>query len=197
MNDDIKSAREIALEKAAKISAATPEERLKWQYVPEGERLGVKYLNEDLNLIVDLQRYPENVRQYINEGAEDILIRNINLPKDDGARKSARRAMDGLKILKRDKAALENVYSKLRRIFNHYAQQGQQQKQEAYETLKVQFAAKLQEAIKQQTGTTAGYKIDVERQPQFQEEWRRVQAQLDLQYIKLLDEYKLELKAVP
>jgi hypothetical protein len=161
MNDDIKSAREIALEKAAKLGEATPEERLRWQYVPEGERLGVKYLNEDINLIVDLQRYPENVRQYINEGAEDILIRNINLPKDDGARKSARRTMDGLKILKRDKAALENVYSKLRRIFNHYAQQGQQQKQEAYETLKVQFAAKLQEAIKQQTGTTAGYKIDV------------------------------------
>ena len=119
------------------------------------------------------------------------------MPRDDWARKSARRAMDGLKILKRDKAALENVYSKLRRIFSHYTQQGQQQKQEAYEALKVQFAAKLQEALKQQTGNVTGYKVDVERQPQFQEEWRRVQARLDLQYIKLLDEYKQELKATP
>ncbi len=197
MNDDIKSAKEIALEKVAQISAATPEERSKWQYVPEGERLGVKYLKEEVNLIVELQHFPENVRQYINQGAEDVLIRNINMPRDDWARKSARRAMDGLKILKRDKAALENVYSKLRRIFSHYTQQGQQQKQEAYEALKVQFVAKLQEAIKQQTGNVTGYKVDVERQPQFQEEWRRVQARLDLQYIKLLDEYKQELKATP
>lgn len=197
MNDEVKSAREIALEKAAKLGEATPEERLRWQYVPEGERLGVKYLKEDLNLIVELQRYQGNARPYVTEGAQDVLIRNINLPRDDRTKKSNRRAMDGLKMLKSDKAAVENVYSNIRRIFNHYTQQGQQQRQEAYATLKTDFAAKLQEAIKKQMGSVAGYKIDVERQPQFQEEWRRIQTQLDFQYIKLLDEYKQELRAIP
>ncbi len=36
-------------------------------------------------------------------------------------------------------------------------------------------------------------RVDVERQPQFQEEWRRVLAQLDGQYLKVLDDYKREL----
>ena len=39
-------------------------------------------------------------------------------------------------------------------------------------------------------------KIEVESQPQFQEEWRRLQAQLDSQYLKLLDEYKQELLSI-
>jgi hypothetical protein len=34
---DIKSAREIAMEKAASIGEATAEERLEWKYLPEGE----------------------------------------------------------------------------------------------------------------------------------------------------------------
>jgi len=38
--------------------------------------------------------------------------------------------------------------------------------------------------------------IDVEKQPQFQEEWQRLQGQLDMQYIKLLDEYKQELLGI-
>jgi hypothetical protein len=39
-------------------------------------------------------------------------------------------------------------------------------------------------------------KIDVEKQPQFQEEWQRLQAQMEAQYLKVLDEYKLELAAI-
>jgi hypothetical protein len=45
--DDIKSAREIAMEKVEKLSEATDEERLEWKYVPEGEKLAAKYLKQD------------------------------------------------------------------------------------------------------------------------------------------------------
>ena len=38
--------------------------------------------------------------------------------------------------------------------------------------------------------------IDVEKQPQFQEEWQRLQAQMEAQYANLLDEYKKELAAI-
>jgi hypothetical protein len=51
----------------------------------------------------------------------------------------------------------------------------------------------MQQAVQQQLGTAANFKIDVERQPQFQEEWMRLQSQLDMQYVKLLDEYKQEI----
>jgi len=105
--------------------------------------------------------------------------------------------MDGLKTIKSDKVSVENVYSKIRRIFNHYVEQGEQQRKQAYETLRADFEAKVRQAVQQQLGSFVGVKIDVERQPEFQEEWRKVQTQLDLQYVKLLDEYKHELLAIP
>jgi len=197
MGEEIKSALEIAMEKVEKLGGATEEERLKWKYIPEGEKLAARYLKQDLNLLAQLGQYEENARKYVTEGAGNILIRNINLPKNDLVRRNNKRAMDGLKTLKNDKVSVENVYSRMRRIFDHYIEQGEQQRKQAYESLKTEFEAKIQEAVKQQLGSFAGIKIDIESQPQFQEEWRKLQAQLDLQYIKLLDEYKQELSAIP
>jgi hypothetical protein len=91
---------------------------------------------------------------------------------------------------------VENVYSKLRRIFEHYQGQGEQQRKQAYETLKTEFEAKVRQAMQQQLGSVIGTKIDVERQPQFQEEWHRVLAQLDSQYNQLLNEYRQDLLAI-
>jgi hypothetical protein len=193
---EIKSAAEIAREKLEKIGEPTAAERLKWKYGPEGEKLAARYIKEDYNLAAELNRYEKEAKKYVAEGAGDILIRNINLPKNDTARKTNKKAMEGLKTIKSDKAAVENIFSKIRHILDHYAQQGEQQKKQAYESLKVEFAAKVQQAIKQQLGVNANMKIDVEKQPQFQEEWRRLQAQLDSQYLKLLDEYKQELAAI-
>jgi hypothetical protein len=194
--DEIKSALEIAMEKVEKMGRATDEERLRWEYIPEGEKLGAMYLAQDSNLVVELNKFEENARRYVIEGAEDILIRNIKLPQDDRDNKNNKQAMDGLKHLKSDKVGVENVYSKVRRIFEHYKEQGEQQKKQAYESLKAEFEARLREAAQQQLGSLAGFKIDVERQPQFQEQWRKTQSQMDSQYTMLLDEYKRELKGI-
>jgi len=193
---DIKSAHEIAMEKIEKLGEATDGERLKWKYVPEGEKLAARYLQQDCNLATELGQYEETARKHVVEGAGDILVRNINLPSNDLAKRNNKRAMDGLKSLKNDKIAVENVYSKLRRVFNHYTEQGEQQGKQAYESLKAEFEAKMQQAVQQQLGTSMRVRIDVEKQPQFQEEWRKLQTQLDSQYIKLLDEYKQELSAI-
>ena len=100
---DIKSALEIAMEKVEKLGTATDEERLKWKYVPEGEKLAASYLKQDLNLVAELSHYEEKVLRYIKEGAGEILIRNINLPRNELARKANKKAMEGLKTLKSDK----------------------------------------------------------------------------------------------
>jgi hypothetical protein len=193
---DIKSAREIAMEKIEKLGMATDEELLKWKYVPEGEKLALNYLDQDCDLAVEMSRYDGNLAKYIIEGAADILSRNINLPKDDLARRNNKKAMDGLKSLKTDKVKVENVHSKIRRILTHYMEQGEQQRKQAYDSLKAEFEAKIQQLAQQQLGQLMGGSIDVERQPQFQEEWRKIQSQLDLQYIKVLDEYKQELLSI-
>ena len=192
--NNIKSAREIAMEKVAEMGEATEEERLSWKYVPEGEKLAAKYMKQDVNLTTALGKFEAKVVGYVKQGVSDILLRNIELPVNDVARKNNEKAMEGVKALKKDKVAVENVFSKIRNIFTHYAEQGEPQRRQAYEQLKTEFTAKVQEAVKQQMGTAAAnVRIDIENQPQFQEEWRQLKSQLDSQYISLLNEYKQEL----
>jgi hypothetical protein len=192
----IKSAREIAMEKVAELGEVTEEERLRWKYVPEGEKLAARYMKQNINLVTELGNYDEKVAGYVKDGASEILIRNINLPRNDATRKNNKKAMDGLKTLKADKIGAENIFSRIRNIFSHYAEQGEQQRKQAYQQLKADFSARVQQAMQQQMGTTMGLNIDIERQPQFQEEWRKLLVQLDSQYINLLNEYKQELSAI-
>ncbi|MFC2044951.1 hypothetical protein ACFLT8_07190 [Chloroflexota bacterium] len=193
---DIKSAFELASEKVEKIGEATEEERLGWKYVPQGEQLAIKYLKEDCNLVVELSGYEEKARRYVILGAAEILIRKIDLPRNDLTKKSNKRAMDGLKGLKNNKADVENVYSKMRYTFNHYIEQGEQQRKKAYETLKAEFETKLQQTVQQQLGLMNMVRMDVEKQPQFQQEWRQLQHRLDSQYLSLMNEYKRELSSI-
>lgn len=197
MADEIKSAREIAKEKIEKLGELTEEERLRWKFVPEGEKLAARYLKDNINLVTELAQFEEKARPCVIAGAQDILLRNISLPRSDIAKRNNKRAMDGLRTLKGDKVRIENAYSKMRRIFDHYAGQGELQRKQAYESLKLDFEAKVQQALKQQMGTAAGFKVDVEKQPQFREEWRKLLAKLDLQYEKVLAELKQELTAIP
>ena len=196
MGEEIKSALEIAMEKVAELGEVTEEERLRWKHVPEGEKLAARYLKQNLNLLSELGKFEERTKRYVIEGAQDVLIRNIDLPRNDFLRKKNKRVMEGIKLLKNDKVGVENVFSKLRRIFEHYTEQGEQQRKQAYESLKADVEAKIQQALKQQMGPMGGMKIDVESQPQFQEEWRRLLAQLDMQYMNILNEYKQELAAI-
>jgi hypothetical protein len=194
---EIRSALEIAMEKLKELDEATDDERLRWKYVPQGEKLAASYLKQDCNLIAELGKYEQDVAGYMAEGAGSVLIRNINLPRHELAKRNNRRAMEGIKILKSDKVGVENIYSQIRQVFSHYAKQGAQQRKQAYESLKTEFEAKVKQAIQQQFGSTSGIKIDIENQPQFQAEWSKMQSQLDSQYLKLLNEYKQELLNIP
>jgi hypothetical protein len=193
---DVKSAYEIAMEKIKEIEPATTEERMKWKFVPKGEELAGKYMKDDANLVTELSKYNEQEKQYVLQGVSAILIRNIDLPKNDAVKKSNRKAMDGIKLIKKDKTAVENVFSKIRYIFNHYAEQGDKQKKEAYEQAKAQFAEKLQQVVQQQMGTNSRMDVNVEQHPQFQEEWRKTLLRLDAQYTQHLTEYKHALLAI-
>ena len=193
---DVKSAFEIAMEKIKDIEPATQEERLKWKFIPKGEELAGKHMKDDVSLVAELSKYSEQEKKYVMQGISSILTRNIDLPKNDAVKKNNRKAMDGIKLIKKDKTAVENVFSKIRYIFNHYAEQGEMQKKEAYEQVKEQFAMKLQQAVQQQMGTNARMDINVEQHPQFQEEWRKTLLRMDAQYTQHLTEYKHALQSI-
>jgi hypothetical protein len=191
--DEMKSAYERAMERAESLGKASEEDLTKWRYMPEGEKLAARYLKEEYDISAELGKYDDKVRKYVVEGAQGIFIRNIDLPRNDFAKKRNKKVMEAIKELKRDKVGIENVYTKLRRVFSHYEKEGEQQRRQTYEAAKRDFEAKLMQAAQQQLGTSPPPKLNVESHPQFQQEWRRVLAQLDSQYLRLLDEYKKEI----
>jgi hypothetical protein len=103
--------------------------------------------------------------------------------------------MDGIKAIKTDKSKVQAILDQMKQIFDHYKGMGEQQRQQAYSALKADFQTKVEQALRQQLGgNTSGVHIDIEKQPQFQEEWRKIKVQLDSQYIQVLDELKRQLE---
>lgn len=193
---DIKSAWEIAMEKLDKIEEATPEERLRWKYVPEGEKLAAQFIKDDINLPAEINKFTNAAeKKYVREGAEEVLIRNINLPVNDFTQKTNKRIMDTLKTLKTDKTAVENIYNQMRKIFQHYATTGEEQRKQAYQQLMQDMTGRIRQAMAQQ-GMGPETRVDIERQPEFQAEWRKLSGRLEEQYIKYIDEFKKELLAL-
>ena len=194
---EMKSAFERAMERAERLGRASEEDLRKWQYIPEGERLAAQYLRDECDLVTELGKYGDEVRQHAVEGAQQVLVKNIDVPKNDLAKRKNKKAMEAIKELKRDKVGIENVYTKVRRVLNHYEQEGEQQRKQVYEEIKRDVEAKMRQAVQQQLGASAPMRINVEAQPQFQQEWRRALAQMDSQYNKLLDEYRREILSIP
>ncbi len=191
--DEMKSAYERAMERAEGLGKASEDDLAKWKYIPEGEKLAARYLKEEYDISTELGKYDDKARKYVLEGAQEVLIRNIDLPRNEFTKKRNKVVMEAIKELKRDKVGIENVYTKLRRLFSHYEKEGEQQRRQTYEAVKRDFEAKLMQAAQQQLGTAPPPKVNVESHPQFQQEWRAVMAQLDSQYLRLLDEYKKEI----
>jgi hypothetical protein len=194
---EMKSAFERAMERAESLGEASEEDRNKWKYHPEGEKLAARHLKDEGDLMAELGAYDEKTRRYVAEGAQGVLIRSIDLPRNEAVKRTTRRAMEAVKELKHDKVGVENVYTKLRRIFNHYEQEGEQQRRDAYQAVRSDVEAKMRQALQQQAGGSPPMKIDVESQPQFQQEWRRVLSQLEAQYLTVLDEFRQELLSIP
>ncbi len=186
---EIKSAWEKALEKVEKLGKPSEEELKSLEYVPLGNTLAARYLKEaDFDLETELVRYKgSGVRKYIIEGIQEILIRNIVLPRNEQHKELTKKAMNGLKLIKQNQKQLQSVFDLIENLFHYY----EQARRQAYWQLRQNFEDKLQEvtkAIQQQLG--AKVTIQPELQPQFQEEWRKLSAQLDAQYEKVLDQHK-------
>ena len=193
--EELKSAFDIAMERAEKLGKASPEEIRKRDLVPQGEKLAARYLKGQCDLTVELGKYDDEARGYVAESVKKVLLRNLDVPKNEVVKRTTRRAMEGIKSLKDDKGGVENVYSKLRRLFKHYEDEGAQQRSQAYEELKQDFYRNLQQ-LAQQQGIPTGISIDVESHPQFQEQWRLTLTKLDAQYRTLMEEYKLEVDRI-
>ena len=193
----IKSALEIAMEKAQSLGEPTPEERLAFTFVPEGERLAIVYVREEGELTEALERSDPEARPYLVRGMSKVLMHNIRLPRSDVDRQSTERAFHGMRAIKTDKKATEEIISRIQHICATFLQYREQGLEQVYRETKDHFEQRVREALRMRSGLPASPNIDVESTPEFQQEWMRVVAQFDAQYEVPLEEQKALLAGIP
>lgn len=192
---EIRSAKEIAAERLKDIGEITEEDRLRWKYVPAGEKIGQRFLFERADYEADLMSFDEKQLPFVKKGLTQTLLANIDLPRNETIEKRNSKIMEAVITIKEDKESVAEALGQLQRIFEHYAQIGESQRNQAKIGLKTKFEQSLRQALRAQGKELPG-QINVEQYPQFQDEWRRVQTQLDMQYLKSIDEIKKHLTRI-
>lgn len=192
--DRIKTALEIALEKAKNINFSD-EELKESEYFETGKKLAGKFVAEkNLNLQEALKAYSKKEIDQIRKGLEFILMANVSFPKNESDIKDMRRVMEGVVSLKKNKQAAAQLCAGLEEHFKNYLEQ----KKQIYNQLKNNYLAQMkqaQEDMEKKTGTKV--RIDVEKIPEFQKEWNQILLQIEQEYSGVLDGAKEELKALP
>jgi hypothetical protein len=184
---EIKSALELALEKAERYGRASKEEMAASQHQEQGRHLAVNYLKGEGDLEADLQSLPPQAREAARSGMKDVLLRNISLPRDGEADPRFARALEGLLLVAENKKAMARLKAEMDQLLANFLQV----RNSAYQQLKARFAATLgdmQRALEAQYRQKV--RLEVEQMPQFQEEWRRFLGSLHDQFDPLLEDLK-------
>jgi len=179
---EMKTAFERAWERAEKVEV-TEEKALELELQPEGAKLAARYLREgDYDLVKALEGFPQGKRRYIQAGAEATLISNLALPRNGRLRRGANRAMEGLKLLKRNKSQVSHIAARLGSLFAQYERviikSHEDLKKEMEATVR---QAQAQQALAQQSLPTH-QRLDVERSAEFQQRWHEVQTKLGWEF---------------
>lgn len=195
MADTIKSAYERALERAENIKIS--EDKLQeLEYMPQGAKLAGTFLKEEkFDLAKSLASFSgQEWEKFVRKGAESSLLSNIVLPRNPRNKTAAKRAMEGLMALKRDKSKLGQVLGKMESLLAYY----ERTRQQAYDNLKKEFEAALRQAMQQQQlgPRQSNTRVDAELQTEFQRRWQEVSSQLDLDFENNLSGLKKEVERI-
>jgi hypothetical protein len=193
---EIKSAFERAWERAEKIEV-TEEKALELELSPEGAKMAARYLKEDdYDVEKALQDFPEGKRRYIRAAVEATLVSNISLPLNSRVRREANRAMEGLKLLKRNKSQVSHIASRLDSLSVRYERALRQ----SYTALKKETEAAMQKAAAQQAlaqqGLPMPQRMDAERSAEFAQQWHEIQTKLGWEFGAELSRLKEEIARV-
>lgn len=193
MSDRIKTAWEKALERAAGINISA-EDLTRMEEMDAGKALGARYIRDtNVDLEAELDKYQDSSRENVRKGLAETLLRAISLPTDETTLQHNLRAMQGLLMLTSNKGRLQSIFTELDTLFNYYAQAYKQ----AYLTVRDKYerrAVQTQQALEMQTGVRM--RVNVERMPEFMDEWMRTLGNLNAQYEQLLAEKKECIKEI-
>jgi hypothetical protein len=189
---EMKSAFERAWERAEKIEVSE-EKALEMELQPEGGKIAARYLKEeDSDLEKTLSPFSPEKRKHIQAAVEATLVSNIALPFNGRLRRETNRAMEGLKVLKRNKSQVSHIAARLDSLFARY----ERGLRESREGLKKEMEAMMRQAMAQQALGQPGaipQRLDVERSAEFQQRWHETQTKLGWQYGAELSRLKEEM----
>ncbi len=184
---EIKSALELALEKAERYGKASKEEMAAAQYQDQGRLLAVKFLKREGDLEAELKNLAPEAREAARTAVKEVFLRSVGVPRNGEVDERLERSLDGLMLA----AAHPNDMARCRAELQQLLQQFLQYRDNAMKQLKARFAQSLvqtQRAMEAKTGQRM--QLEAEQLPQFQEEWRRFQGQLLEQFEPLLEDLK-------
>ena len=193
--DRIKSAFEKAMERVEQLERPGEEQILEWKLVPEGRRLAADFLRGEGSPFAHLSSVSEPHRPYLIQGMSQVLISNLQLPRNEAPQRTNKQVLEGLDRLVEDRPAAKELIKRVRYVFDQYSQFGLPQREQAYQQLKLQVQQQVADALSRQVGTdTLGSgQVNVESIPEFQQHWLRLSGQLDQQYEQHLEEYRKQL----
>src|SRR5512139_1040650 len=113
---EIKSALELALEKAERIGKASPQEmqEVKWQ--EQARHLAAEFLRGKIDLEPELKNAPPEARTALDRQIKEILLRNITLPREGVIDDANKRAQAGLLQVARDKKTTQRVLQEINNV---------------------------------------------------------------------------------
>ena len=188
---DIKSALELALERAEQYGRASKEEMELAQHQEQGRRLAVQFLKGEGDLEADLKSLPPQTQPAARLAIKEVFLRNLGLPRENVVDPRQDRAMEGLLLAADNRQAMAVLQTEMEQIlqqFLHFRSNALQQ-------LKARFAAgigQMQKSMEAQNRQPMN--LDVERLPQFQEEWLRFKGQLQQQFDPVMANLKEKMR---
>lgn len=192
MGEEIKSALEIALEKAEKIGKASKEELDLERQKERALSLVGKFLKgESQNFKEEVESFlkelPEKNKKKLLKVIIEALLKNLVLPREEYHLKELKEILKVLNSLLTNIPQVNKIFQETEKMLTEYYKQ----KSAIYQELVKRFSASLsalEKAFSEQVG--AEVKLSPEAHPQFQEEWRKIRDHLDGEYLRQLEYIK-------
>ncbi len=187
----IKSTMDLVMERAARMGMATPDEMQHEESLKKGMQGTAEYLNGTKASLTEILGEYDTVQQpAIRKGMLASLMRNLFLPRDEDGTKRIGLAVQGIVELNQDTGDIATLCKELQTITSQYGQHRTQ----LYEQLKEQMRMQIEQLLARKGMKTDGMKIDPTTEPQFKEQWTRLEMDLEAQYGQALEQFKAQLK---
>jgi len=185
---EIKSALELALEKAEQYGRASKEDLLQDKYKDQGRQTAVQYLKEEeMDLETELAIIPKEAQPDSRLAMKEVFLRNIILPRDETVDSRQQRALEGMMAAAGNPKAMARLKTEVEQIWQQFLMA----RNTAYQQLKNSFTQSIgnyTRALEAQLGTKV--RLDVDQLPEFQQEWRKFEGNLVSQFEPILADRK-------